>query len=469
MEVELSPKFLFHPYGYQRAPFIALNDGIKRIILVWPRRAGKDLTLLNLVVVQSQLRVGTYFYFFPTHKQAKRVIWDGMDDDGNPFRAYIPDGLVAENGYNESELQITTVNGSIIQLLGADTIDTSALGTNCVGCVFSEYAVQQSSGWDYVRPILAKNGGWAAFAYTPRGHNHGYDLYIKNLENPDWFVSKLEAFDIVDNEGRRLISDEAIDADRRSGMVEETVQQEYFTSFSGLQQGCYFSDQVIKAENEDPKRLGLFPYNPDEPVHTVSDLGVGLNFVTWFFQVTATGLVRWIDYNALDSGAIPEFVKMVRGKRYVYGQHFAPFDVRTTDVGTGYTRIAAAARLGLHFRQLPKLAVADRVDIARRVFPISVFDKQPTKDGWKALLNYRRQYNEDLKEYSNDEVHDWASHGGTAFTYGCVAVRRFLGITMTGFQAQTTFDEFHDAPAKADYVHDFNELEGEYDTEEADF
>jgi hypothetical protein len=457
MDVEISPEFLFKPYQHQCRAFEALNDGIKRIILVWPRRAGKDLTLLNLMVIQSQLRVGTYFYFFPTHKQAKRVIWDGMDDDGNKFLSYIPDGLIAENGLNESELQITMVNSSIIQLLGADTIDTSALGTNCIGVVFSEYPVQQASGWDYVRPILAKNGGWAAFAYTPRGHNHGYELYIKNKDNPDWYVSKLEAPDIIGHLGERLITDEMIDYERRSGMLEETVQQEFYTSFSGLQAGSFFSDQLIAAETVEPKRLGIFPYMPDEPVYTVSDLGVGLRFFTWFFQVHR-GMVRWIDCNQLDSGAIPEFIKMVRAKPYIYAEHFAPFDIGTIDQSTGYTRIMAATKLGLHFHALPKLLISDRIDLARRVFPISLFNEITTRPGWKALLGYRRKYNEDLREFSVEEVHDENSHGGTAFCYGCVAVRRFLGVTTSGAQAVTDFDEFHNETPKQSYETDFNEF-----------
>ncbi len=460
-DVQITPSFRFNPYLYQQPVFTKMNDGIKRIILVWPRRAGKDLTLLNLVTIQSQLRIGTYFYFFPTHKQAKRVIWDGMDDEGVKFLDYIPQELIEDK--NESELQIKLTNGSIIQLLGADTIDTSALGTNCVGCVFSEYPVQQPAGWTYVRPILAKNGGWAAFAYTPRGHNHGWELYDKNKDNPEWYVSKLTALDILGHHGERLIDDNVISSERRSGMDEDTIQQEFFTSFSGLQQGSYFSDQAIQASEVDiPPRFGVYPYVPDVPVHTVSDLGVGLNFVTWFFQLYH-GMIRWIDFNALDSGAIPEFAKMIKTKEYVYGRHFAPFDIKTKDIGSGYTRIFAAKKLGIHFTQLPKLAVSDRIDIGRRHFPISVFHKPRVDDGnqsgWKALLNYRRKFDELLREYGTEEVHDWASHGGSAFTYGCVAVARFMNVASShGGQAVTDFDEMDNESPRDSYERDFDEM-----------
>lgn len=451
-------EFKFNPYPYQHFPFTVYQNGVKRIILVWPRRAGKDLTAVNFTLVRALERVGTYFYFLPTHRQAKRIIWDGMDDEGNKFLSYIPPELIADK--NESELQITLVNDSIIQLIGADTIDTSAVGTNCIGAVFSEYSIQKQAGWDYVRPILRKNGGWALFIYTPRGHNHGYELYDLNKTNPEWGVNKLVAADIVDQHGVRLITDQMIEAERLSGMADEKIEQEFNTSFSGIQQGSFFADQCIEAETS--QRYGMYPYDVDFRVHTVSDLGVGLNFATWCFQIVR-GKCHWIDYFVLDKGGIPEFVQELRNRKYVYGDHFAPHDVKTTDVSTGQTRIQAAARLGVHFRRIPRLPVADRIEAGRRIFPVSCFHKQgvtnkvSVKSGWGALLNYRRLYDEDKKEYSNDEVHDWASHGGSAFTYGALAIRRLMNANLGGGQAEVAFDEHEDAPA-TDAEVDFDEF-----------
>lgn len=441
---DVNPQFRFTPYPYQNFPFVQYAKGIRRIILVWPRRAGKDLTAINFLTVRALERVGTYFYFLPTHKQAKRIIWDGMDDEGTPFSSYIPSELIDDK--NESELQWKMVNGSIIQLIGADTIDTSALGTNCVGAIFSEYSVQNPSGWDYVRPILRRNNGWGLFLYTPRGHNWGYELYSINKNNPEWAVSKLMAKDLLGHNGEELCPQSYIDAEIRSGMAPEKAEQEFNTSFSGIQQGSFFADQCIAAEKEG--RFGMFPYNPQYPVYTASDLGKGLKFVTWFFQVLP-GTVNWFLYKPLESGAIPEFIRMVKSLPYVYGGHYAPFDINTTDIGTGLTRIENARKLGLHFRALPKpKVIADRIDIGRRVFPISTFNACPeVEEGWKALLNYRREYDEVKKEYAESEVHDWASHGGSSFTYGCMASQK-LGVSQTkGGQAVVDFDEFADQKA----------------------
>ena len=60
----------------------------------------------------------------------------------------------------------------IWQMAGSDNFD-SLVGSNPVGVVFSEWALSHPDAWEYLRPILVENDGWALFIYTPRGRNHG--------------------------------------------------------------------------------------------------------------------------------------------------------------------------------------------------------------------------------------------------------------------------------------------------------
>ncbi len=161
----------FSPRPYQLPILRALDSGIKRAVAVWHRRAGKEKTFINYVAKAAFTRVGTYYYLFPTYAQARKVLWDGRDREGFPFMAHFPKEVVKKQ--NDSEMRLELINGSAVQLIGTDNID-SIVGTNPVGCVFSEYAVQDPRAWDYIRPILRENGGWAIFDYTPRGKNHGF-------------------------------------------------------------------------------------------------------------------------------------------------------------------------------------------------------------------------------------------------------------------------------------------------------
>lgn len=154
-------------------------------------------------------QVGTYYYLFPTYAQGKKILWDGIDKQGFKFLDHFPPPLVRSK--NEQEMQIELVNGSIAQIIGTDKMD-SIVGTNPVGCVFSEYALQNPKGWDLIRPILRENGGWAVFAYTPRGHNHGKELYDMAKTNPDWYCDLRTVRDTA------AISEQDIEADRRSAV-----------------------------------------------------------------------------------------------------------------------------------------------------------------------------------------------------------------------------------------------------------
>ena len=119
----------FKPRPYQLPIVNALEKKkYKKILCILPRRAGKDILAWNLVIRAALREVGVYFYCLPTYRQAKLVIWDSITNDGTRFLDYIPPELIKQS--NSQEMKIKLINGSIIQLIGSDTYDTSLIGTN---------------------------------------------------------------------------------------------------------------------------------------------------------------------------------------------------------------------------------------------------------------------------------------------------------------------------------------------------
>ena len=162
----------YTPRDYQLSVLEALDTGkFKRAVCVWHRRSGKDKTFINFVAKKMYERVGGYYYFFPTYRQGMKVIWNGMDRDGYKFTDHFPKELRKRT--DNDAMLIETKNNSIFQVIGTDKVDL-IVGANPVDCVFSEWSLQNPAAWDYIRPILAENDGWAAFIYTPRGKNHGF-------------------------------------------------------------------------------------------------------------------------------------------------------------------------------------------------------------------------------------------------------------------------------------------------------
>ncbi len=214
----------YEPRFYQ-LPFLEEMDrGKKRACCVWHRKSGKTLTLLNFAIKKGFERVGTYYHAFPEYGQGRKVIWDGRENDGREFLSHVP--MKLRRSTNKAEMKIELVNGSIWQVIGADNYD-SLVGPNPVGIILDEWAVSDRypRAWDYFRPILAQNGGWAVFVFTPRGRNHGWTLYQMALRNPEWFCQLLT----VDHTG--AVTSAAIDAERVAGMPEAMIQQEFYCSF----------------------------------------------------------------------------------------------------------------------------------------------------------------------------------------------------------------------------------------------
>lgn len=212
----------FNPRKYQLPLLGALDSGTTRALIVWNRRSGKDKTCFNYMIRRAVERVGTYFYFLPTYSQAKKVIWDNIDNEGFKMLDHIPKELIKAK--NATELKIELINGSIIQLIAADEFESSGVGTNPVGVVFSEFSITDPKAWQFVSPILAVNGGWAIFNFTPRGMNHAWTLLQSAKENEKWFTEVLTV-----NE-THVLSDEALEEERKNN-PQDFIEQEYFCKF----------------------------------------------------------------------------------------------------------------------------------------------------------------------------------------------------------------------------------------------
>lgn len=245
MTIRLPHNYTARPY--QENIWRAMRDGAKRACCVWHRRSGKDKTFLNIMTIRAHKRIGAYYYFFPTYQQGRRILWDGMDREGFKFLNHIPESLREKT--NSTEMKVTLKCGSIIQVVGTDNYD-SIMGTNPLGCVFSEYSLQDPGAWDYIRPILVENEGWALFNYTPRGRNHGFELFEMARKNPEWFCELLTVDDT------HSIPLSAIDSERQAGMEEAVVQQEFWCSFDAALQSCFFADTLARHKECNPGSLG---------------------------------------------------------------------------------------------------------------------------------------------------------------------------------------------------------------------
>lgn len=406
--IKITVPFNYEPREYQIPFWGAIESGVKRILIVWHRRSGKDKTVVNIFPKAMLERVGAYYYFFPTYSQGRKVIWEGMDKNGYRFINHFPEELIESK--NDTLMQIKFKNGSLFQIVGTENID-AIMGTNPVGCAFSEYSLQNPRVWDYIRPILTENDGWAVFLYTPRGENHAYDLHMKNANNPKWFVQILTA----DDTG--VVSKEMIDEERASGMSEDMIQQEYYCSYTAAVLGAYYSNEMRQMRAD--KRITKVPYDPNLPVHTVWDLGVNDMMSVGFFQ--SIGHSRhMIDYEESSGKGLDYYAKVLKSKPYIYGKHFAPHDIKARELSTGKSRLEKAAALGINFEVVPKVSLMDGIDQARAFFSRVWIDEEKCAQFVRAIPNYTKKYDELRKVFLNTPEHNWASNPADMFRYAAL-------------------------------------------------
>lgn len=424
------------------------DNGGKRGVAVWHRRAGKDSTAINYTASDAIENVGVYWHMLPTQTQARKVVWDGIDRYG---RRIIDQSIPKEirTATRSQQMQIEMASGSLWQLCGSDNFD-SLVGANPRGVVFSEWALCNPKAWDYIRPILAENGGWALFIYTARGKNHGYTLSEMARKNPSWFHSVLTVDDTKRADGAPIISQEAIQDDRDAGMSEDMIQQEYYCSFDVAIPGAYFAKEIAAARAD--KRICFIPVEPHIQVHTFWDLGIskGNSMCIWFVQAIGKE-IRVINHYENENLPMSHYIGIVdkfkRDYSIEYGQHHAPHDIDVRDLMSGKKRIDTAREMGIVFTMVPRTVdLNDSIESTRRLFSRCWFDENRCEAGINALASYHREFDDNKQVYRDVPVHDWSSNSADGFRQMAQAWQDRLALvkkpTLAAVTAKTDFSVF---------------------------
>lgn len=399
----------YNPRPYQLDLLKAMDSGYKRAVVVWSRRAGKDVTLWNLIIKKALETRGLYYYFFPEYSQGRKAVWDAIRRDGVSFLDMIPEELAKRNN---NEMKLKLINGSIIQIVGTDKFN-SIRGTNPIGCVFSEFAFQNPEAWAVVRPILRENEGWAVFNSTPYGENHFYKMWRHHQNDDRWFTQLITAETALMDNGEPYITREGIEEEIEDGMSPDMVQQEFYCDFKADVGGFFYRKQLNQAE-EDGRICGV-PYDEAVPVDTWWDIGFSDDTAIWFTQ-TVGREIHVIDYYVNNQEPATHYIDIVNDKKYRYNKHHLPHDAAAHEFSTGRTKEEVFTNAwGKKVDIVPKISKDDGIDAVRSIFSRCWFDEEKCELGLDALSNYRRERDPKMNRFKREPVHDWSSNGADAF------------------------------------------------------
>ena len=391
---------------------------------MWHRRAGKDDYALHKTAVAAHRRIGNYWHCLPKYEQARKAIWEAVNPHTGRKRIDEAFPIALRSRTDNQSMSIEFKGGSTWRCVGSDDPD-SLVGAPPIGVTFSEWALSNPLAFAYLEPILIENGGWASFITTSRGRNHAYKLHQAAKADPaNWFAQTLT----VDDTG--FMSREAIESARATytaifgpEQADALILQEYWCSFDAPVLGAYWGPDIFRAEQQG-RILPRLDYDPALPVHTAWDIGVRDDTGVWLFQVNGPwihvlGYIRaqnkWVGFY------VKELERLAQERGYRYGYDYVPQDAKVrewTNEGPNdeaKTRLQTMIELGRRPKLAPPYKYGDAIDAGRRIINWCRFDEEGCAFGLESLRSYKKEWDEKTHEFKKTPLHDWTSHGATAF------------------------------------------------------
>ena len=320
-------------------------DSDKRFrVLCAGRRFGKSVLAIREIAKCAREPDKRVMYIAPTYQMCRNIVWTPLK---NKLRE-----LNWIKKINESRLEITLTNNSLIMLRGADNPD-SLRGIGLDLAILDEVQDVKAQTWSEVlRPTLADKGGSALFTGTPKGVGNWFkDLYDMAATNEDWGSWKFTTL-----EGGNVHESEVEAA--KADLDIATFRQEFEASFESSSNLIYYS---FNPQNN------VVPYNDIKEdlksIIVATDFNVS-PMATLIVVPTTTGL-HVIDEICLYSSNTDEMVTEVRN-RYPF-QHITCFPdpagiQRKTSAG-GRTDISILQNAGWNVKYKPRHPlVRDRIN-----------------------------------------------------------------------------------------------------------
>lgn len=188
--------------------------------------------------------------------------------------------------------------------------------------------------------------------------------------------------------------------------------------------GAILARQIQRAEDEG-RISDDVAFDPQGPgIEISSDIGFRDTSTWWFWQRRVGGYVV-LDYDR-DSGLdadewIPRLQARIEERGWPLGKIWLPHDARVKTFATKHTAVERflAAFGRPHVAVVPPSKKADRINAARYITRNVQFHKTRCEKGLDGLRAWQFEFNEETNSFSREPDHDWASHDGDGYSYGC--------------------------------------------------
>lgn len=320
------------------------------------------------------------------------------------------------------ETEIRGPHGSLIIFVGMQSYNADnikSLEGYDIAWVEEAQTLSQHS-LDLLRPTIRKEGSELWFSWNPRYKTDPVDLFFRKnqrdnaivipinwTDNP-WFPAVLR---------KEMEDDFALDADKA---------EHIWNGAYGAGQGAILARYVNKADRE--KRIhDDVEFDPHgAPVELSSDIGFRDTSCWWFWQRKVGGFSVF-DYDfdhGLDADDwIPRLQDRLAGHGIPLaklGKIWLPPDAKAKTFQSKHSAMekflrAFPGKIGTK----PGSKKPDQISAARKIIEKCEFHKTRCENGLDGLSAWEYEWNEDNQIFSREPIHNWASHRGDSYAYGC--------------------------------------------------
>lgn len=209
-----------------------------------------------------------------------------------------------------------------------------------------------------------------------------------------------------------------------------------FTSVAGQ----IFENELKLMQEE--HRVTTVKFDKSAPVHTFWDLGINDHHVILFVQfigkeIRIINMLKGSDKSIKDHW-IPELKKLQLEHDYVFEAHWLPHDSAQRDKFGGKSIYDEVKAILHDVNKLPRANhKIESIQKARTMFDNVWIDKIKCSELYDDLSNYKRKWDANNNVWSNEPVHNAASHSSDAFQ-GVAYYKKPLKLDMSGFDQGAT-------------------------------
>jgi phage terminase large subunit len=280
---------------------------------------------------------------------------------------------------------------------------------------------------DLLRPTIRKPNSELWFSWNPRNRSDPVDKFFRKNPHPEavsvlvnwrdnpWFPDVLR---------KEMEHDKAVDIDKAEHIWEGGY---------GVIEGAILGRWVSHAE-KDGRINGGVSYDPDgHGIEISSDIGFRDTASWWFWQRKIGGfsLLGYEGESGMEAADwIDRLQTILVNKGYKLRCIWLPHDATNKAFLSKHSAFEQFCEAFGHDKCgiVPRTLISNRINAARTIIKRCEFHEADCEKGLDGLKAWAFEFNPDTQVFGKDPCHDWASHPGDSYSYGCQVMEGLVAL-----------------------------------------